>query len=106
VTSTARAEIEAEIRAAFEGVRLGDGISLRQAEQIDDYWRHITYADYLALPGSEVTDGLVRGCPRRDPARLLGSSTPIESPLRPAWPSSGNSPPSLPEPVSGTVRLA
>lgn len=51
-----RDEIEAAIRSAFAGVRLGAGVSLRQAEVIDDYGRGFTHAEFEALPRSEVTD--------------------------------------------------
>jgi Family of unknown function (DUF6714) len=52
-----REEVEAAIRAAFAGVRLGSGISLRQA-QAADTWRDDghTEAEWRALPRSEVTD--------------------------------------------------
>jgi len=47
----------AGIRAAFAGVRLGSGISLRQA-QAADTWRDDahTEVEWRALPRSEVTD--------------------------------------------------
>lgn len=51
-----RAELEAAIRDAFAGVRLGDGVSLRQAAVIDDYGRGTTDAEFRALPAQEVTD--------------------------------------------------
>lgn len=51
-----RDEIEGVIRAAFAGVRLGSGHSLRQAEAIEDYREGLTVAEFEALPESEVTD--------------------------------------------------
>lgn len=50
-----RLELEATIRDAFDGVHLGRGISLRQAEVIDDYGRGVTDAEFEALPAREVT---------------------------------------------------
>jgi hypothetical protein len=55
-----RDEIEAAIRSAFAGVRLGSGTSLRQAQVIDDYGRGVTEAAFEALPQSEVTDDWTR----------------------------------------------
>src|SRR6185503_17561801 len=55
-----RDDIEAAIRSAFAGVRLGTGVSLRQARVIDDYGRGYTEAEFRALPMSEVTDDWTR----------------------------------------------
>lgn len=51
-----RAAVEAAIRAAFAGVRLGTGVSLRQAEAIDVWMEGYTWAQFDALPEAEVTD--------------------------------------------------
>jgi hypothetical protein len=51
-----RDEIESAIRSAFADVRLGSGVSLRQAQAIDDYGRGFNQAEFEALPRSEVTD--------------------------------------------------
>ena len=51
-----RDEVEAAIRSAFAGVRLGSGVSLRQAAAIDVYLKGMTEAEFEALPLSEVTD--------------------------------------------------
>jgi hypothetical protein len=55
-----RDDIEAGIRAAFEGVRLGSGVSLRQAKAIDNYSRGLTRAQFDALKQAEVTDDWTR----------------------------------------------
>jgi hypothetical protein len=55
-----RDDIEAAIRSAFAGVRLGSGISLREAAVIDNYGRGYTEAEFRALPQSEVTDDWTR----------------------------------------------
>jgi hypothetical protein len=48
--------VEATLRDAFAGVRLGGGTSLRQAEVIDNYGAGATDAEFAALPDHEVTD--------------------------------------------------
>lgn len=50
-----RETIEAAIRAAFAGVRLGAGVSLRQADAIDHYLEGWSQAQFERLPESEVT---------------------------------------------------
>ncbi len=55
-----RDELEAAIRSAFKDVRLGSGISLRQAQVIDDFGRGVTREEFKALPLSEVTDDWAR----------------------------------------------
>ncbi len=50
-----REHLEREIRAAFAGVTLGRGVSLRQAEALDDYCNNISEQAYRELPLSEVT---------------------------------------------------
>ena len=55
-----RDDIEAAIRSAFQDVRLGSGISLRQAQAIDDYGRGLSDAEFDGLPLSEVTDDWTR----------------------------------------------
>jgi hypothetical protein len=49
-----RAAVEAQIRAAFAGVRLGKGVSLRQARAIDRYGDGMT--DEETVTGAEITD--------------------------------------------------
>jgi len=44
------------IREAFAGVRLGDGISLGEAEAIDDYYRTVSYEESRENRRSEVVD--------------------------------------------------
>jgi len=51
-----RDEVEAAVRAAFAGVRLGGGISLRQAQAADTWGDDHTEAEWRALPRGEVTD--------------------------------------------------
>ncbi len=51
-----RAAVEARIRAAFAGVTLGKGMSLRQAQVADRYGEGVTEAEYQALPRGEVTN--------------------------------------------------
>jgi hypothetical protein len=51
-----RREIESAIRSAFAGVRLGSGVSLRQAQAIDNYLEGVSQAEFEALPRHEVTD--------------------------------------------------
>jgi hypothetical protein len=48
--------IVAEIEAAFAGVQLDGGISLKQTQVIDNYGRDCTSEQFTALPRSEVTD--------------------------------------------------
>jgi hypothetical protein len=55
-----RDDIEAAIRSAFAGVSLGPGVSLRQAEAIDDYGGGLSNAEFDALPRSEETDDWTR----------------------------------------------
>jgi hypothetical protein len=55
-TALTRASLEKIIRAAFAGVTLGDGISLRQAQVIDNYGEGVTDEEFADLPKSEVTD--------------------------------------------------
>jgi len=43
-----RAAVEARIRAAFAGVTLGKGMSLRPAQGADRYGEGATYAEYKA----------------------------------------------------------
>jgi hypothetical protein len=49
-------EIENEIKTAFSGVKLDGGISLRQAEVIDNYGRDVTDKEFAALPQWDITD--------------------------------------------------
>lgn len=51
-----RAAVEATIRSAFAGVRLGGGVSLRQGQVLDDWGGGVTRAEYEASPLHEVTD--------------------------------------------------
>jgi hypothetical protein len=51
-----RGGIEAAIRSAFAGVRLGSGVSLRQAQAIDATIFGIESPNYGALPLDEVTE--------------------------------------------------
>jgi hypothetical protein len=51
-----RADVEAQIRAAFAGVKLGKGVSLRQAQVIDRYGEGMTDREFEAVPGGEITD--------------------------------------------------
>ena len=57
-----RGEIEAAIRSAFAGVRLGSGVSIRQAQAIDDAFigRGLSRAEFDRLRASEVTDDWAR----------------------------------------------
>jgi hypothetical protein len=65
-----RDEIEAAIRSAFADVRLGSGVSLRQAQAIDESIFGMDVPNFGALLRSEVTDDwthvpeeeLVRDC--------------------------------------------
>jgi hypothetical protein len=49
-------EIEEEIRAAFKGVKLDGGISLRQAKVIDNYGEGITNEEFAGLPQKDITN--------------------------------------------------
>jgi hypothetical protein len=51
-----RAAIEAQIRAAFAGLKLGKGISLKQAQVIDRYGEGVTDDGFEAIPHAEITD--------------------------------------------------
>ena len=51
-----RAVVEARIRAAFAGVILGKGMSLRQAQVADRYGEGLTDREYEELPRGEVTN--------------------------------------------------
>ena len=51
-----RAAVEAPILAAFAGVRLGKGISLRRAQAIDRYGNGMTDQEFESLPGGEITN--------------------------------------------------
>ncbi|HKB58654.1 MAG TPA: DUF6714 family protein [Gallionellaceae bacterium] len=51
-----RAYIEKSIRTSFSGVRLGDGISLRQAEVIDRYGEGCSDPEFEDLKRSEIVD--------------------------------------------------
>jgi hypothetical protein len=42
------------ISAAFHGVQLGQGVSIRQTEVIDQYGEGFTHAQFTALPQDEV----------------------------------------------------
>jgi hypothetical protein len=44
------------IQAAFSGVKLGRGISLRQSEVIDRYGKDCTHSEFKRMPLSEITD--------------------------------------------------
>ena len=51
-----RETIEAAIRAAFAGVRLGSGVSLRQAQYIDLHYDDYSQTEFAALRRSEEVD--------------------------------------------------
>jgi hypothetical protein len=51
-----RETVEAGIRTAFAGVKLGAGVSLRQAQAADTWRDGHTEAEWRALPRGEVTD--------------------------------------------------
>ncbi len=51
-----RKVVEATIRQAFAGVRLGDGVSLVEAEAIDGYYERISLAEAHRLRQFEITD--------------------------------------------------
>ena len=48
--------LEDKIRAAFAGVELGGGISLRQAQVIDRYGEGVSDQEFEALPKGEITN--------------------------------------------------
>lgn len=48
--------VEHEIRAAFAGVSLGKGVSLRQAQVIDRYKEGVSDRKFASLPRDEITD--------------------------------------------------
>ncbi len=52
---TSKAEIVAEIKTAFAGVKLDDGISLEQTKIIDNYGRDCSVERFASLPLSEET---------------------------------------------------
>jgi hypothetical protein len=58
-----RDAIETAIRSAFAGVRLGGGVSLRQADAIDASVFGIETPDFESLPESDVTDDWTRIAP-------------------------------------------
>jgi len=49
-------ELEAEIKRAFAGVTLNDGISALQSESIEEFRRGLTPEEFELLPQSETTD--------------------------------------------------
>ncbi|HEX8833098.1 MAG TPA: DUF6714 family protein [Abditibacteriaceae bacterium] len=49
-------EIEKEIKDAFKGVKLDGGISLRQAQSIDNYGEGVTKEEFAALPQQDIID--------------------------------------------------
>jgi hypothetical protein len=51
-----RQDVEAAIRSAFAGVRLGSGVSLQQARIIDEWGGDLSQAEFDALPQHETTD--------------------------------------------------
>ncbi len=53
--SATRQAVEERIRAAFAGVTLGNGVSLHQAQVIDNYGEGVTQAEFARLPLSEET---------------------------------------------------
>jgi hypothetical protein len=53
--SVSRPDLEAAIQTAFSNVVLGGGMSLRQAQKVDDY-NGVVDAEYHRLPKSEVTN--------------------------------------------------
>jgi hypothetical protein len=50
------AAVQSCIRSAFAGVVLGSGISIRQAEVIDNYGEGCTSKEFTALPLGEITE--------------------------------------------------
>jgi len=66
--------VRSRIREAFAGVRLGSGLSLRQAAAKDDFGDALTQLVFDQLPASEVTDDWQRIPPdelRRDRVAYL-----------------------------------
>jgi hypothetical protein len=59
VGTVEREDVEAAIRTAFAGVRLGMGISLQQARLLDDH-AELTEAEFAAIPRQETTDDWTR----------------------------------------------
>lgn len=57
---TSKAEIVAEIKTAFAGVKLDGGISLEQTKIIDNYGRDCSVERFASLPLSEETDDWTR----------------------------------------------
>ena len=51
-----RAVVEAAIREAFAGVRLGSGVSLREAQAVDTFTAGLSERELAALPHPELTD--------------------------------------------------
>jgi hypothetical protein len=47
--------IRSTFRTAFSGVKLGNGISIRQSEATDNYSQGISQQQYRDLPAVEVT---------------------------------------------------
>ena len=54
--SESRLAVVAGIREAFRGVVLGGGVSLQQAELIDEWNDTLTEAEFAAIPDLEETD--------------------------------------------------
>jgi hypothetical protein len=51
-----RTAVEAQIRAAFEGVKLGKGTSLQQTQIMDRYGDDVTDDEFEVVPRAEITD--------------------------------------------------
>ena len=51
-----RNDLEWQVREAFAGVHLGDGVSLRQAEAIDRFLEGVTATEFARLRDGETTD--------------------------------------------------
>jgi hypothetical protein len=49
-------KVRNKIQAAFRGVKLDGGISLRQAQVIDNYGEGVTGQEFAALPQMDITD--------------------------------------------------
>lgn len=49
-------QLEEIIKVAFKDVKLEDGVSLRQAEVMDNYGEGVTLQEFYALPQQEITD--------------------------------------------------
>ncbi len=60
MSSVERPAVEAAIRSAFAGVRLGQGVSLRQSAALDRQTAGLTDGEFRRLPDSEVTDDWTR----------------------------------------------